>query len=60
MSNATQAHPSQYTTQRESHRSGETADLICHLKQYASDNPTTAALWCFGLGFFLGWKLRIW
>lgn len=39
---------------------GEKSELVDHLKQYASENPTTAALWCLGIGFFLGWKRRIW
>jgi len=46
--------------EQESAERSETSDLVCHLKQYASENPTTAALWCLGIGFFLGWKLRIW
>lgn len=47
-------------TEREDNERDETSDLLCHLKQYAADNPTTAAMWCLGIGFFLGWKLRIW
>lgn len=23
-------------------------------------NPEAAALWCFGIGFVLGWKLKLW
>ncbi len=36
------------------------SDLASHLKEYARQNPGAAALWCFGIGFVLGWKLRIW
>lgn len=36
------------------------ADLGQYLKQYASEKPEMAALWCFGVGFVLGWKLRLW
>ena len=35
-------------------------DLVYHLTQYAKENPSAAALWCFGLGFVLGWKLKPW
>jgi len=35
-------------------------DMIEHLREYARENPETAALWCFGIGFVLGWKLKIW
>jgi hypothetical protein len=35
-------------------------DLLTHLKMYASENPAEAALWCFGIGFVLGWKLKPW
>jgi hypothetical protein len=30
------------------------------LRQYAKERPEVVALWSFGLGFVLGWKLRIW
>jgi hypothetical protein len=29
-------------------------------KQYARERPEVVALWSFGLGFALGWKLKIW
>lgn len=35
-------------------------DLCAHLKMYAAENPAEAALWCFGIGFILGWKLKPW
>lgn len=35
-------------------------DLIEHAKDYARDRPEVVALWCFGLGFVLGWKLKPW
>ncbi len=35
-------------------------DLGCYLKQYAREQPEMAALWCMGIGFVLGWKLRGW
>jgi hypothetical protein len=39
-------------------RSGE--GMMMHLRNYARENPESAALWCFGIGFVLGWKLKPW
>jgi hypothetical protein len=34
---------------------------VLHAAQnYARENPESAALWCFGIGFVLGWKLKPW
>jgi hypothetical protein len=35
-------------------------DLVQYLREYARENPEAAALWCFGIGFVLGWKLKMW
>jgi len=35
-------------------------DVVDYLREYAKENPESAALWCFGIGFVLGWKLKIW
>ena len=35
-------------------------DLVKYLTQYARERPEVTALWCFGLGFVLGWKLKPW
>jgi len=35
-------------------------DVVEYLREYARENPESAALWCFGIGFVLGWKLKIW
>ena len=35
-------------------------DFVQYLREYARENPETAAVWCFGVGFLLGWKLKIW
>lgn len=29
-------------------------------KEYARERPEVAALWIFGIGFVLGWKLKPW
>jgi hypothetical protein len=40
---------------------GETTQgLLDHLKEYAQEKPEVAALWCLGIGFILGWKLKPW
>jgi hypothetical protein len=33
-------------------------DLFSLAKSYAKDNPDVAALWAFGLGVVVGWKLK--
>lgn len=35
-------------------------DVVNYVKSYARQNPGTAALWCFGVGFIIGWKLKPW
>jgi hypothetical protein len=35
-------------------------DLADYLKEYARERPEVAALWCVGIGFILGWKLKPW
>lgn len=36
------------------------SDLIQYVRQYAREKPEVVALWCFGIGFVLGWKLKPW
>ena len=38
----------------------EPRSLMCHLKDFVKENPTSAAMWCFGIGFVLGWRLKPW
>ncbi|TWT53778.1 hypothetical protein Pla22_14110 [Rubripirellula amarantea] len=33
-------------------------DVFGLLRDYAKDRPDVAAVWCFGLGVIVGWKLR--
>jgi len=35
-------------------------DAVDYLRTYARQKPEMAALWCFGIGFILGWKLKPW
>jgi hypothetical protein len=59
---------SQYETQSQLRQFGEggaasmrpSQDIIEYLRDYAREKPEVAALWCFGIGFVLGWKLKPW
>jgi len=31
-----------------------------HFREYERERPGVVALWCFGIGFVLGWKLKLW
>ncbi|WP_164100754.1 hypothetical protein [Candidatus Laterigemmans baculatus] len=33
-------------------------DLFGLLRDYAREKPDVAAVWCFGLGLIVGWKLK--
>lgn len=35
-------------------------DLMQYVRTYAQQNPEAAALWCLGIGFVLGCKLKFW
>lgn len=39
--------------------SGGQAAMEC-FREYAKGRPEVVAFWTFGLGFVLGWKLKIW
>lgn len=60
-------HPT--TDQPETIRYGEIASdqelsaseaALALFKQYAREHPEVVALWTFGIGFVLGWKLKPW
>jgi len=36
------------------------SDLVEYFRQYARERPEVVALWCLGIGFVLGWKMKIW
>jgi hypothetical protein len=36
------------------------SDLIEYFQEYARERPEVVALWCLGIGFVLGWKLKPW
>ena len=31
-----------------------------HFHEYGRERPGVVALWCFGIGFVLGWKFKLW
>ncbi len=35
-------------------------DGLDQIKNYARNEPVKLALWAFGMGFLLGWKLKPW
>ncbi len=42
------------------HMQNPVDDMFHYLIEYARERPEQAALWCFGIGFILGWKLKPW
>lgn len=61
MAQASQSQQRDKTRSQELRRNDEpSGDLVYHLSEYARENPTAAALWCLGIGFVLGWKLKPW
>jgi hypothetical protein len=35
-------------------------DVVEYFRQYSHERPEVVALWCLGIGFVLGWKLKMW
>lgn len=54
----TTRHPASKQMNRGELGAGESAWL--HMREYAKEHPETVALWIFGVGFVLGWKLKPW
>lgn len=36
------------------------SDLVAYFFKYSRQRPEVVALWCLGVGFALGWKLKPW
>jgi hypothetical protein len=48
-------------TQQRTEDLAETAkSAFEHFREYGRERPEILALWCFGIGFVLGWKLKPW
>jgi hypothetical protein len=58
--NASQGRSPIGTQQASGRQPQPTQDVIEYLREYAREKPEVAALWCFGVGFILGWKLKPW
>jgi hypothetical protein len=56
-------HNAEYNRQ-EPGRTASSAEIVQNLRialrEYTTEHPETVALWCFGIGFVLGWKLKPW
>jgi hypothetical protein len=37
-----------------------TKSALEHFQEYGRERPGVVALWCVGIGFVLGWKLKLW
>jgi hypothetical protein len=37
-----------------------TKSALEHFQEYRRQRPGVVALWCVGIGFVLGWKLKLW
>ena len=35
-------------------------DLTAYVQEYAKQRPESVAIACIGIGFVLGWKLKLW
>ena len=46
--------------QQPGERLSPSSDLLGYFRQYARERPKAVALWCLGIGFALGWKLKPW
>jgi hypothetical protein len=34
------------------------SDFAAYVRRYAHERPVVVGVWCLGLGFVLGWKLK--
>ena len=41
-------------------REPTTKSALKHFQEYGRERPEIVALWCLGIGFVLGWKLKMW
>ena len=48
------------TQARTAPREPTTKSALEHFHEYGRERPGVVALWCFGIGFVLGWKLKLW
>ena len=49
-----------HEVQQPGERRTTVTDLMGCFQQYARERPEVVALWCLGIGFVVGWKLKPW
>lgn len=52
--------PNTQVTQQTCESVAQCSDLVEFARQYTREKPGVVALWCLGVGFVLGWKLKPW
>ena len=52
--------PNTQDTQQPCETPVQCSDLVEFARQYTREKPGVVALWCLGVGFVLGWKLKPW
>ena len=52
--------PNTQETQAPSEALPQSCDVVEFARQYAREKPGVVAMWCLGVGFVLGWKLKPW
>ncbi len=56
----TQRRPSNLTGAADHDEISLTDIVVDSFSRYAKERPESLALWAFGIGFVLGWKLKPW
>lgn len=63
MKNEERTYPTAVNAQAVQHPGDQltpSTDLMEYFQQYTRERPEVVALWCLGIGFVLGWKLKPW
>jgi hypothetical protein len=55
------SHPRQRGPDQSALQGADACDAaVAFFRDYARERPEVVALWAFGIGFVLGWKLKPW
>lgn len=60
MHNRTNQDPNSQMSFQEAVDGGSLQSVTEYVRDCVRANPEAAALWCFGIGFVLGWKIKPW
>ncbi len=52
--------PNSQNPQQPCDTAAQCSDLVEFARRYTRERPGVVALWCLGVGFVLGWKLKPW